>query len=142
MGKETSTSIKNILQHFLVENIDYALETINNGYINDTYLLSDQKKTSFVLQRINRNVFKDIDGLMRNVNMTLEQLKGLDYAQIKLIKTHAGATHFENDQGYWRLMTYIANSTAYNTTTKPEIAFEAGKIIGQFHLLLQEHQNR
>jgi Ser/Thr protein kinase RdoA (MazF antagonist) len=138
MGSKDFITASIVLQHFSVAPNPYALQTINNGYINDTFLVLDEAFPRYILQRINKNVFGDIDGLMANLNRALKALADDEYAQITLIKTRLGATYFENRDGYWRLMTYLGDSTTYNTTTNPKIAFEAGRIIGKFHLLLKD----
>jgi len=57
---------------------------------------------------------------------------------IKLTPAISGKTYLSHASGYWRLMSYIENSATHNTTTSKEIAFEAGRIIGKFHLLLAD----
>ena len=112
------------------------METLHNGYINDTYLVMEGRQPRYILQRVNHNVFKDIDGLMGNIAHALDGLSDPGYERIELIRTASGTTYLEDPNGYWRLMTYIDESTAHNTTTDPKIAFEAGRIIGKFHQLL------
>lgn len=127
-----------ILHNFSIEKINYLLEPINQGFINDTFLVFDETRPLYILQRINNTVFPDVNGLMNNLGKALDYLKASDYRRITLVKTLSGAFYFENSDGNcWRLMTYIDRSTAYDTTTNPEIAFEAGRIIGKFHQLLQ-----
>ena len=125
------------LGHFVVAPRDYALEAIHNGYINDTYLVLDGHRPRYILQRVNPNVFKNIHGLMGNIGHALESLYDTDYERIELIRTTTGAAYLEDPNGYWRLMTYIDESTAHNTTTDPKVAFEAGRIIAKFHQLLK-----
>ncbi|MCJ7468634.1 MAG: aminoglycoside phosphotransferase family protein [Maribacter sp.] len=138
MGTKNLITASAILQHFSVAPKTYTLQAINNGFINDTFLVLDEALPRYILQRINKIVFGDIEGLMANLNQALKALADPEYAQITLIKTPFGATYFENRDGYWRLMTYLGDSTTYNTTTNPLIAYEAGRIIGKFHLLLKD----
>ncbi len=138
MGSKDLITASAILQHFLVAPKNYTLKTINNGFINDTFLVLDDEYPKYILQRINKNVFGDIEGLMANLNRALKTLDDTGYAQINLIKTTLGATYFEKIDGYWRLMTYLGDSTTYNTTTNLKIAYEAGRIIGKFHILLKD----
>ena len=37
------------------------------GHINDTYCVSDERGKRYILQKINHNVFRDVEGLMRNI---------------------------------------------------------------------------
>ncbi|MFK5972387.1 MAG: aminoglycoside phosphotransferase family protein [Flavobacteriaceae bacterium] len=132
----SNKKLNTVLERFVVSQKKYDFKVLTDGFINDTFLVSNNTNPQYVLQRVNHNVFKNIDGLMGNINTALEALNDPTYSKITLIKTNTGKTYSEDDHGYWRLMTFIDHSTAYNTTTDPNIAFEAGKIIGKFHLLL------
>ncbi|WP_237701159.1 phosphotransferase enzyme family protein [Maribacter sp. HTCC2170] len=118
----------------------FQFTSINNGYINDTYMVFDDGKPQYILQRINHNVFKDIDGLMSNIFHALKELDSDDYRKIDLIKSLSDKSYYDDENGYWRLMSFIDNSTTYNITKNQKIAFEAGRIIGRFHQIL-EHTN-
>ena len=127
-----------ILHEFSIEKKNYNLHPINQGFINDTFLVFEGAQPQYILQRVNTNVFPNIDDLMNNLGKALEFLVDHDYAKITLVKTLSGNFYFKSsDHSCWRLMTYIDNSIAHDTTTKKEIAFEAGRIIGKFHQLLQ-----
>ena len=138
MGIHSQDELRRILDNFDLVKREYALNPLNIGYINDTYIISDKGIPKYILQRVNHNVFKDIDGLMGNFDNALRRLAADDYKKIELISSTSGKTYFEDTTGYWRLMTYLENSTTYNTTTSAEIAYEAGRIIGKFHLLLAD----
>jgi len=137
MDRENKNSVSAILQHFCVESKSYELETISNGYINDTYMVLDSENPVYVLQRINHNVFNDIDGLMANINNAFNNLADEHYTKIDLIKTTEGRPYYENEKGYWRLMSYIDDTITFNTTFDVNIAYEAGRIIGKFHQLME-----
>ena len=38
-----------------------------SGHINDTYLVTEEN--AYILQRINTRIFKDVEGLMRNISL-------------------------------------------------------------------------
>lgn len=137
MEVHSQADLKRILSNFDLGAKEYTFSPLNIGYINDTYLISDEGVPKYILQRINHAVFKDVVGLMQNIDTALRHLSAEDYSRIELISTSQGKTYLEDTSGYWRIMTYLENSTTYNTTTSQEIAFEAGRIIGKFHLLLQ-----
>ena len=138
MGKFSNDYLNAILNCFSTNGGTYEFTPINNGYINDTYMVFQDKKPYFILQRINHNVFEDITGLMSNVQKALLNLDDRDYQKIDLISTHKGKPYHDNKEGNWRLMSYIDDSTVYNTTTDTNIAHEAGRIIGKFHQLLEK----
>jgi Ser/Thr protein kinase RdoA (MazF antagonist) len=129
-----------VLGYFSIDTASFHVKTLTAGYINDTFLVSKNDRPLYILQRINHTVFADIDGLMQNVSSALKVLNARDYIQIKLVSTPSGQYHIKVMNGYWRLMTFIPNSTTFNTTTKATIAFEAGRIVGKFHDLLQHEK--
>jgi Ser/Thr protein kinase RdoA (MazF antagonist) len=138
MGIHSQDELNKILDHFKLEEKVYSFSGINSGFINDTYLVSENSIPKYILQRINHGVFTNVEGLMGNVGNALQLLKASNYTQIKLIKSKLGKTYFSDANGFWRMMTYIQGSTTYDTTTSTEIAFEAGRIIGKFHMLMDQ----
>lgn len=137
MIADKASMLNNILGKFKIEQKTYQFQEITQGYINDTYLVLDQSGPLYILQRVNRNVFKDIKGLMGNIANAFNFLIDTEYTPISLIRTQEDDTYFEEEEkGYWRLMTYINNTTAYDNATNVSIAHEAGKVVGKFHQLL------
>jgi len=128
-----------VVHHFRVEKKGYTLHPITQGFINDTFLVFEGAKPQYILQRINTDVFANVPGLMGNMEKALAFLKHNGYRSFRLVRTSSGGTYYESASGHcWRLMTYIDHSIVYDTTTKKEVAFEAGRIIGKFHELLEE----
>lgn len=129
--------LNDLLGNFQIDRKTYQFQEINQGYINDTYLVLDQTTPLYILQRVNQNVFKDIKGIMQNIDNAFALLVHQEYTPIALFKTSTGLPYYnQGNEGYWRLMTYINNSTAYNNAPDEKIAFEAGKVLGKFHQLL------
>ncbi len=140
MKQYSNRDLNAILCHFSVGEKEYTFTPLTDGYINDTFLVFEAGMPCYILQRVNHKVFKNISGVMNNIEHALHYLDAPEYSKIKLVETKVGKAYLEfhdETSDYWRLMTYIANSTAHNTTTDPKIAFEAGRIIGEFHQLLQ-----
>lgn len=137
MHKNLIEELNLLLQDFDIAQNTYAFSTLTNGLINDTYLITIEKEPKYILQRINHLIFTNIEGLMQNITLALPHLNTNGYAQINVIKTKAGHSFLQKDGNFWRLISYINQSTTYNTTTSKTIAFEAGRIIGTFHTALQ-----
>jgi Ser/Thr protein kinase RdoA (MazF antagonist) len=134
-----NVELNELLKNFSIDRKIYGFQGINQGYINDTYLVLDNQYPMYILQRINHNVFKDIHGLMGNIANAFQHLNDLEYTAIQLLKTESGNAYFKDEKtGYWRLMTYINNTTAYDNATNTDIAYQAGKVVGKFHQLLAE----
>lgn len=134
----SNEDLSGILGQFQLANEPYEFSALHIGYINDTYLVSLHSRPKYILQRVNHSVFEDVEGLMGNMAKALANLKSEDYTGIEIVRTHRGQPYFSNEKGHWRMMTYLDDSTTFNTTTSAEIAFEAGRIIGLFHTLLEQ----
>jgi len=138
MEKYSEEKLNAILNEFKISPKRYHFRPLTAGYINDTFLVLDENEPLFVLQRINNTIFENIEGLITNIQRALKHLKSDDYKQIKLLPALSGKAYLSDCSGFWRVMTYLPNSTTFDVTTQPEIAFEAGRIIGKFHSLLSD----
>ena len=135
---KNSQDLHTILGHFVIEKKDYSFRSINQGFINDTFLVLNGEEPLFILQRVNHFVFENVTGLMKNIGTALGFLQDDVYTRIILVETAEGSTFAKIDENYWRLMTFIDGTTAYDTTTRSEIARGAGIIVGKFHQLLEK----
>lgn len=132
-------NLANLLQEFQIPEKEYSFEIISNGLINDTYLVKQDEEPTYIFQRININVFSNYKELIRNLDLVLPILKSDTYSEVELCQTKKGDSFYASSEGeIWRLMTFIKDSVVYNTTDNPKIAFEAGRIIAQFHNLTKE----
>lgn len=136
-SKYTPEKLQELLRCFVIKKQEFSFQPLATGLINDTFLVCNEEKPMYVLQRINHRVFPNVSGLMKNVSSALEVLNARDYSEIKLLKTTDGSYFVRATSDYWRLMSFIADSTTYNTTEQQKTAFEAGRIIGKFHVLLE-----
>ncbi len=58
-----------VLPYFSIERKDYEIKPISQGYINDTYALLLDDVPTYILQRLNAQVFSNIDVLMQNIQL-------------------------------------------------------------------------
>lgn len=134
-----STLAEKALEHFVIDRKRYQVFPIVQGYINHTFKIADKGIPKYLLQHLNRQVFRDIEGLMQNLQTILPFLNQKGYAPIDLMPTKARTPFYKDMNGeYWRLMSYIPESISYNTTNETEVANESGRILGIFHKLLQD----
>ncbi|MEM9143174.1 MAG: aminoglycoside phosphotransferase family protein [Bacteroidota bacterium] len=141
MGVFSDAQLHAILGQFSVAPGEYSLVPLTQGYINDTFIARDAKGPVYILQRINHEVFPNVEGILNNIALAFHYLNGADYHTISLIRTRTGKPFFKGKSlaiGYWRLMTYMDDSQAYDIAGNPKIAHGAGKIIGTFHQLLDQ----
>lgn len=141
MNKHTNDQLNQLLHHFSVAEKTYSFSPLTDGFINDTFLVYDGPDPLYILQRINHKVFTNVEGLMNNIHDAFKHLNDTDYQKITLVSTRKGNSYYaakDEEPAYWRVMTYIKGSTAHNTTTNTDVAFEAGRIIAKFNILLEK----
>jgi len=139
--------LERITGQFNIHGNIYEIVPYGSGHIHDTYLVKilESYTPGYILQRINHEVFKNIDDLMHNISIVTAYFdkqrsikKDVDHIgdTPQLIKTHNDGTYHEKNGEYWRIFTYIPESNTYQKVLNEQQAFEAGKIIGRFQNLL------
>lgn len=126
-----------LLQQFAIPEGDYTLKPLGEGLINETYMVSVDAQPSYVLQQINTHVFPNVAVVMNNIKLALGYLKEGDSNTIHLISTQTGELYYKDlSENHWRLYSFVDNSAAYSFHSNPKIAYEAGKILADFHQAL------
>ena len=114
------------------------VEPIHNGLINSTWLIKNSHK-SFILQKVNHNVFKDPKAIASNIRLIADYLlkHAPEYLFVAPMKTKSNEEmkHIAG-HGYFRLIPFVKDSYTITTVKKPQQAFEAAKKFGEFTKLL------
>lgn len=112
-----------------------------NGHINDTYLVNaDEGK--YILQRINKSIFKNPSQLMDNVllvtNYIDEAKKNLPNYNpknsIHVIPTSEGKSYVFHGNQYFRMYNFV-DAVSFDLSTN-ELVAKAGAAIGEFQNIL------
>jgi thiamine kinase-like enzyme len=106
------------------------IEVISSGYINNTYKITIDDNSMYILQMLNTNVFEKVDNISFNLNL-LAKYKiniGVEFIKTTLDKLF----HKDSNNNIWRLMVYREGSFTYNSTTDEHIAKECGRILSSF----------
>lgn len=115
-----------------------------SGHINDTYLVTG-RQGRYILQRINTNTFRDVDGLMQNIQRVTrfltEQVRkaGGDTRResMQVIRCDDGRLYVrESDGSCWRMLTYIEGSVCLQKARQPQDLYECAAAFGRFQRLL------
>ena len=145
MEKSTDMNeLQNVAEHFQIQGKIINIEHIKKGYINCTYkveTLSDSNHVhQYILQRINTNVFPDIDALMSNYQLTTAHLS--DNLNMPgwhkrgtvqtLRRTKDGKLYFEDSSGIWRMMTYFDKVYSLDIPDNPDVFYYTGVSFGRF----------
>ena len=143
-----SETLKSIFNQFDHQTTFASYEELASGHINDTYLIKTNEKPFFVLQQINSKVFKDVPALVNNKMQISKHLREklasiperqLNRRVLTFIPTKEGVNYLKDaSNNYWNLMVFIEDSQTYEKVEHPEIAFEAGKLFGEFLALTSD----
>ena len=138
MTNQQSPSLQVICSTFLSSNQPFKVEPYGNGLVNKTFLVTATHNTGerhYILQRIS-SAFKTPADLMTNLQGIIEWIGGNTQG---IIKAKSGLPYYVDADGrYWRMMTYVENSTSFESTENtPELFQSAGKAFGTFAKSLQ-----
>ena len=119
-----------ILEFFGLNPLDFLVERIGTGHIHDTYKLTGDKK--YILQRVNKNVFKEPGIIASNLRLASDYLKKNfpDYSFLRCIPSINKTDMVYDRNGFpWRLFHYLENTI---TVDKIETTDEAFSAAGEF----------
>jgi len=121
------------------------------GHINDSYRAvvgAGMTERTYLLQRLNLEVFPDPDAVMSNFQIVTSHLAGAvrrrGYPQPErrvpqLVPTrHGGVVVRDAQGGVWRLLQFIEGTRSTRRAESVEDARGAGKAVGQFQALLAD----
>ncbi len=115
-----------------------------SGHINDTYattMRDGEESKRYIFQRINRTIFRDVEGLMDNIaRVTAHLRKKADASPqdahtrpLTLVPTRTGRFYHEAATGEaWRVYEFIENAQSFDVCTGPEQAREAAGAFARF----------
>lgn len=137
-----------ILFNFAIDGKFVSCEPYGSGLINRTYVAvynEGGRRVRYIVQRINTNLFKNVDGLMNNIKLVTEFNRAEimkrggdpDRESLTLVPTKNGGTYFRTDEGdCYRVYVFIENAKGYDVVEKPEHFYESAVAFGKFAMLL------
>lgn len=112
-----------------------AIRQNNVGHLNATFIVtSESRQPGYVLQCIDHSIFKDVAGLMSNIEKIcthLEKHPILGMISPELIPTLSGAWFVKHHENFWRMYREVPGSVVERCTS-PEIAYRAAYAFGAF----------
>jgi Ser/Thr protein kinase RdoA (MazF antagonist) len=140
-----------IASQFSIEGSFILGEEIDSGHINSTYrvtfLRQDAGQERYILQSINRVVFKDPYAVMSNVETVTRHIQSR-VAQLNqdrpgrtlnLVPARGGGTWIEDGQGaVWRCYHFIEGCVTYDVVANTRQAYQAARAFGAFQDLVSD----
>ncbi|MDE5688946.1 MAG: aminoglycoside phosphotransferase family protein [Paramuribaculum sp.] len=138
--------LRTVVKHFDIKGTVDAIKPLGNGLINDTYIVKTEGEApDYVLQRINHNIFTDVDTLMTNIQAVTSHIRhkleaagetDIDRKVLTFVPTNFdGKYYFFDGENYWRMMVFIPDAHTFEAVN-PESSRNAGKAFGNFQAML------
>lgn len=125
-----------------------------NGHINDTFLLCyesetpDNGKKRYIMQRMNRHIFKNPHQLMENISNVTKHLRSVIISQggdperetLNVCATKNGENLFKDSEGNcWRMYPFIERSLCFEKVESEKDFYDAGFTFGHFQKMLADY---
>ena len=137
------------------------IRPLGPGFINDTFIVKTRGDNGarYILQRKNHNIFPDIPGMMKNIELVTGHIRkkvlaeGGDPLREVLTLTErkpgsmtdeerkapSGHLYFRDEKGnYWTMCLFIEGSVTYEKADTPELCYKGGVGIGKFQAQLSD----
>lgn len=131
--------VSRILSRYNLEVADFTVDRIGSGHIHATYKLTGSR--SYVLQRVNKNVFKQPELIASNLRLAADYLRknSPDYLFPTVILSSTGKGMEYDDEGFpWRLFPYIDNTQTIDSVSSAFQAREAASAFARLSRLLDK----
>lgn len=144
----TASDANQLIARFDVEGEINEMIPFGEGHINNTYRVTMANGAQYILQSINPSVFKNTEGLMRNVARVTAYLREYLAAHggdperqtLTLVPAKNGKTYIPDEKGMpWRVYHFIPNTFSYQTVEKAEDFYFSAKAFASFAAMLDDY---
>ena len=148
-----------IASRFEISGTIKEIRPLGPGFINDTFIVKTLEGPEYILQRKNHVVFPDVPGMMNNIRMVTEHIKGKVAAaggdpmrEVLTVTRRNGETlteeekaqpycdlyYKDEDGNFWAVCEFIKGSVTYEKADTPALAYKGGQGIGKFQAQLAD----
>lgn len=131
--------MKKIVKNFLIKEPILVVTDHANGLVNKTYLV-ETINNKYIMQRINKYVFKKPADVMNNIVKITKHLQRKNQSTLSIIKTNKGGSYYYDGDNYYRCYRYLNGKKSFETAEDYHQCLEAGRIIGKFQCLLRDFE--
>ena len=139
--------LNEIARQFALEGEVASIGPLGNGLINETFRVNTVGGPSYVLQRINHNIFRDVELLQNNIMSVTAHIRrklqdageaDVDRKVLTFIPLKdSSQTWYFDGENYWRVSLFIGDAYTYETVN-PEYSYLAGRSFGRFEAMLAD----
>jgi thiamine kinase-like enzyme len=142
-------NLEQIAANFQLEGKVEKVEQMGEGFINDTFIIRTFGKDSpdYLLQRKNKRIFTNVPAMMENIQKVCTHIKKKVIAKngnplreaMTVIPSTDGMLYFKDEEDeFWAVCIFIADTITYQAAKTPELAFQGGKGIGKFQSMVAD----
>ena len=137
--------MKEVLQQFFPGEEIVSVKPHGSGHINHTFAVETASGKQYVLQKINTDIVKDVEGLMENVVNVTAYLRGQiakeggdpERGTMRAIPTQDGKYYYKDAEGgCWRVYLLIDNVISLDQAENEEALYASGLAFGRFQAQL------
>ena len=136
---------------FATDGVPQSVEPLGHGNVNATYVVRTDTCRRYVLQQLNTTVFTRPELVMANLEALATHATAAirDDALWQLPlpiplrspchgNDRSGAWLRTEDQGFWRMLTFVEGAHSLDVLQQENEAFEVGRALGCFHALIHD----
>ena len=154
MGKTKDAShqeLMEVINSFVFGGELESVGIFGNGHINETYCAvfsTEAGQKRYILQKMNKQIFKDPVGLMENISGVTSWLKkkilenggDAERETLNIVNDRAGAPYLVDKEGeYWRAYLFIEDATCFDQVENDEDFYQSALAFGNFQRLLADY---
>ena len=124
---------------FPMEGRPVSCAQFGGGHINQTYMVTTSTGKNYVLQRINKNVFRDPVALMENAAGVTEFIRNKGGKALHFLRTADGQVCYRDENGeYWRAYEFV-KGFCMDAPETPNDFYQSGLAFGRFQDQLSDY---
>ncbi len=146
-------TVKNICDNFLIDGDFVGYQILSGGNINQTFLVTylvNGKTRSYVIQKINKFVFKNPISVMENivgVSSHIAHKLSINSPEINInrkvlrcvLRQNSLPYFVDDNDDYWRCYIFVDNSLTFDNPSSLNVIEQAGEAFGEFQELLSDY---
>lgn len=132
--------LQKVLHSFALPQQTYSINPFGSGHINHTYRVQPVNGVGqeYLLQKINHEVFRDVAGMMNNIERVTRYLREASVMQedqqtLTLILANDGQSFVHTSDGsFWRVFVFMTDLLSYDVVESNAQIYEGAKSFGMF----------
>jgi Ser/Thr protein kinase RdoA (MazF antagonist) len=137
-----ATGMLDAVNRFQLAGRPVSCERYGNGHINQTYLVVTDAPHRYILQKINRTVFRNVPALMANVHAVTSHLARKDPDPrhvLTLVPAVGGVPYLLDGEGeYWRLYEFVTGGVCLDRAGNSDDFYQSAIAFGRFQTMLAD----